>query len=99
MSGCNLIHLYCQFFGCQNALLKKKVSKSDGPSFIVGQLVDQFASKSLNAPPLFLGVDYLVKVKNIGKRMATLFPRFQFVLDANERSRLQAAEFCRKLLE
>jgi hypothetical protein len=65
-SRLDLTHLECESCGRENSLAEKDVRESDDPAFVVAQLADHFGPECLDAAALFLGVDDLVEVEDVG---------------------------------
>src|SRR6185437_376341 len=85
------VHLSCHLGRSQHSSLEQDIRERDDPAFVVGQGVDHLCAECLDAAPLFLGVDDLVKVENISERMTALLPGQQLVLHLLDRRGFDAA--------
>ena len=93
----NFLHFSRNVVGREDAFFKQDIGKSDNPTLVIGELSDKLDSKSFHAAALLLRINDLVKIKDIGKGVAPLFPRLEFVLNAFYGTRLEPAKFGRKI--
>jgi hypothetical protein len=52
--------------------LEENVCEGRDPAFIVGQLADHLGTERFDAAAFLLGIDDLVKIEDVGKRVTAL---------------------------
>ena len=63
--------------GRENGFFKQNIGKGDNSTLVVRELANEFRAERLNAAPLFLGVDGLVKIEHV----TPFFPWHKLALD------------------
>ncbi len=93
-----IVHLAREFAGGKDPLPEQNIGEGHDPALVVGQLADHFGAEGLDTATLLFGVDDLVKVEDVGKRVAALLPRLEFMIDALDGLGGQTADVVRQAL-
>src|ERR1044072_8562632 len=84
-SGRNFIHLSGELFRREDCLPEQDIGEGDNPPLVICQFADHLGAQRLDTAALLLGVDDLVKIQDVGQRVAALLPRLQHVVDRLDR--------------